>query len=45
VIGTVLADKYAGLAKTGWPVTSGAIAADVERLLKGNFLGFLDRAR
>jgi hypothetical protein len=41
VIGAVLAEKYADLAKTGWPVTAPAIALDIERLLKGNFLDFL----
>jgi hypothetical protein len=43
VIGKVLVDKYADVAATGWRLTRADIQADVERLLKGNFSGFLGR--
>ena len=36
-IGAVLGDKYAGLARTGWPVTEGDIRRDVEELFGGAF--------
>jgi hypothetical protein len=41
VIGRVLVDKYADLAETGWVVTEADVKADVERMVKGNFVGFV----
>ena len=43
VIGKVLVDKYVDLLDTNWPMTEGDVRADVERLFKGNFEGFLKR--
>jgi hypothetical protein len=43
VIGKVLTDKYADLLATGWPVTEADVKADVERMLKGNFVEFLGK--
>lgn len=43
IIGKVLVDKYTDIAEVGWPVNDKMIAADVERMLKGNFLEFLKR--
>lgn len=43
IIGKVLVDKYTDVAEVGWPLNEKMIAADVERLLKGNFLEFLKR--
>jgi hypothetical protein len=41
VICPVLTAKYQALARTGWPVTGAAIAADVTRYLEGNAADFL----
>ena len=38
VIGEVLADKFADLWRSGWPVGRPEIERDVERLFSGNFL-------
>ncbi|MDX1563775.1 MAG: hypothetical protein R3236_00150 [Phycisphaeraceae bacterium] len=43
VLRGVLTDKYADLAATGWPVDEAAVGRDVRRLLKDNYLCFLDR--
>ena len=43
MIGKVLADKYADVAATGWKLTEADVKADVERMVKGNFLEFLKR--
>ena len=43
IIGKVLVDKYADTIATGWPLTEDDVKADVERMLKGNFLEFLKR--
>jgi len=43
VIGTVLAEKYADLMEAGWVVKEEDVKADVERLVKGNFLNFLGK--
>ncbi len=43
VIGKVLADKFADLFKSGWPVTREEIRREVERLFSGNFLEFVGR--
>ncbi len=43
IIGKVLIDKYADIVDTGWVLTDKDIQADVERLLKGNFIDFLTR--
>lgn len=43
VIGKVLTDKYADTIATGWKVTEADVKADVERLLRGNFVEFLKR--
>ncbi len=43
IIGKVLVDKYADIIKTGWVLTDKDVQADVERLLKGNFIDFLTR--
>ena len=43
VIGKVLADKYADLAATGWDVREEEIRRDVRRLLRDNFVEFLER--
>jgi hypothetical protein len=44
VIGRVLAEKYADLVEAGWTVTEKDVKADVERMLRGNFEGFLGTA-
>jgi hypothetical protein len=44
VIGKVLADKYADLAKTGWEPTSAEIKRDVEDLFGGAFERFCGRS-
>ena len=43
LIGRVLAEKYADVARTGWPVSEADIRADARRLLRDNFLDFLAR--
>ena len=43
LIGRVLAEKYADVARTGWPVTEADIRGDVKRLLRDNFVDFLAR--
>jgi len=43
VIGKVLTDKYADTVATGWKVSEADVKADVERMLRGNFLEFLKR--
>jgi hypothetical protein len=43
LIGRVLADKYADLARTGWAVTDLEIRRDVRLLLRDNFVEFLGR--
>lgn len=43
VIGKVLVDKYADVVDTEWVLTEADVKADVARLLKGNFLEFLNR--
>jgi hypothetical protein len=43
LIGRVLADKYADLARTGWPLSEADIKRDVKMLLEDNFLEFLSR--
>ncbi len=40
VIGDVLAGKYEELHDAGWPVTRDAVAKDVKRLLRDNFVEF-----
>lgn len=42
-LGRVLTDKYVELAEAGWPLTVADVEQDVRRLLKDNFLEFLDR--
>jgi hypothetical protein len=41
IIGKVLAEKYADLVEAGWVVTEKDVRGDVDRLLRGNFEGFL----
>lgn len=41
IIGKVLADKYADLAETGWPVTEADIRRDVKLLMHDNFTNFV----
>jgi len=41
LIAKVMADKYADLAATGWPVTQQAIERDVRLFVHDNFLDFL----
>ena len=43
VIGRVLAEKYADVARTGWPVSEQDIRTDVRRLMRDNFVDFLAR--
>ena len=43
IIGKVLVDKYADTIATGWALSEEDVKADVERMLKGNFLEFLKR--
>jgi hypothetical protein len=43
LIGRVLSEKYADLARTGWPVTEADIRRDAKALLHDNFLEFLSR--
>jgi len=43
IIAKVLADKYADIAATGWPVTEKAIQRDAAMLLGGNFRQFCGR--
>ncbi len=43
LIGRILSEKYADLARTGWPVTDDDVRRDVKRLLHDNFLDFLAR--
>ena len=43
ILAKVLTDKYADVLATGWKVTESELAADVERMLKGNFLEFVKR--
>jgi hypothetical protein len=43
VIGRVLAEKYAELARAGWPLTREEVRRDARLLLRDNFLGFLGR--
>jgi hypothetical protein len=43
IIGKVLVDKYADTIATGWALSEDDVKADVERMLKGNFLEFLKR--
>jgi hypothetical protein len=43
VIGRVLAEKYADVARAGWPLTEADIRRDVALYLKGNFAEFLAR--
>ena len=43
IIGKVLVDKYADTIATGWKLSEEDVKADVERMLKRNFLEFLQR--
>jgi hypothetical protein len=43
VIGRVLAEKYADVARTGWPLTEAEIRRDVKLFMRENFLDFLAR--
>ncbi len=43
IIGKVLTDKYHDILETGWVLTEDDVKGDVERMLKGNFVGFLKR--
>jgi hypothetical protein len=43
LIAQVLSEKYADLARSGWPVNEEDIRRDVKLLLKDNFLDFLAR--
>jgi hypothetical protein len=43
IIAKVLTDKYIDLAATGYRVSEGQIAKDVERLLRGNYRSFVGR--
>ena len=43
IIGKVLADKFTDVMETEWVLTESDVKAEVERLLKGNFLEFLNR--
>ncbi len=43
IIAKVLTDKYADIVDTGWVLTEEDVKRDAERLLKGNFLEFLQR--
>jgi hypothetical protein len=42
-IGRVLAEKYADLARAGWPVTRALLQRDLRLMLRENFLEFLRR--
>ena len=43
VIGEVLIEKYADLARTGWTITEAEVVRDVNGLFGGNFWSFLGR--
>ncbi len=43
IISDALVDKYGDLLETGWRLESAEIQRDVEKLLYGNFWGFLDK--
>jgi len=43
IIGQVLAEKYAGLAATGWTPEESEVQRDVDRLFGGNFWSFLEK--
>jgi len=43
IIGQVLAEKYAGLAASGWTPEESEVQRDVDRLFGGNFWSFLEK--
>ena len=43
VIGKVLVDKFTDVIDTGWVLTEREVKEDVQRMLRGNFEGFLAR--